>query len=81
MSKVTLKEIKKIINDVGLNAEFRTVSSNKWSDIVNNGIDIPVFFIEHYVDYQTAVFSYLSKSVIVLYIKINIVILICYLMS
>ncbi len=62
MCKVTLKEIKKIINDVGLNAEFRTVSSNKWSDIVNNGIDIPVFFIEHYVDYQIVVFNHLSKS-------------------
>ncbi len=62
MSKITLKEIKKIIDDVGLDAEFRSVSNNKWSDIIDNGKDVPVFFMEHYVNYQNVVFNYLSKS-------------------
>ena len=62
MSKVTLKEIKKVIDEVGLNAEFRKVSNNKWSNIINNEKDVPVFFMEHYVNYQTVVFNYLSKT-------------------
>ena len=62
MSKLTLKEIKKIIDDVGLNAEFRKVSNNKWSDIINDVKDVPVFFMEHFVNYQNILFNYLSDS-------------------
>jgi FemAB family protein len=62
MNKITLKDIKNIIVDVGLDAEFRKVSNNKWSDIINNGKDVPVVYMEHYVNYRTVVFNYLSKT-------------------
>jgi len=62
MKKVTLKEIKKIIDDVGLNAEFSDVSNSKWIDIINKSEDVPVFFMEHFVDYQNILFKFLSGS-------------------
>ena len=62
MNEVTIKDIKNIIDNISLDAEFRVDSKFKWSDVVNQAENIPVFFMEHYVNYQTVVFNYLSDS-------------------
>lgn len=62
MSKVTLKEIKKLIDDENLDAEFRNLSNSKWNDIINKSEDLPVFYMEHFVNYQKILFKFLSDS-------------------
>jgi FemAB family protein len=62
MPEVTLEEIQYIIKKAGLHAEFKKNSKIKWNDIVYKGKNILVFYMEHYVDYQTVLFSDLSKS-------------------
>lgn len=62
MNELTLKDIKKIIDSVGLNAEFRDKSKLEWADVINQAENIPVFYMEHYVNYQTVIFKHLSDS-------------------
>ena len=62
MSELTLRDIKKIIVNVGLDAEYRVESKFKWADVINQAENVPVFFMEHYVNYQTVIFNHLSDS-------------------
>jgi len=62
MPKITLKEIKNIMETSGLNAEFRVDSNNMWGDVVQKGRNVPFFYMENEVDYQTVLFNYLSES-------------------
>jgi len=62
ISIVVLREIKNILEDSGLNAEFRVDSKNIWNDVIKQGRNVPFYYIELEVDYQTVVFKYLSDS-------------------
>ena len=62
MNELTLKDVKNIIDDIDLNAEFRADSKHKWADVIYQAENVSVFYMEHYVNYQTAVFNYLSDS-------------------
>lgn len=57
-----LSEIKEIINVSGLNAQLRFDCKDKWSEILQREYNVPSFYLENEVDYQTAVFKYLSES-------------------
>ena len=45
MNELSLRDIKKIIDNVGLNAEFRVDSKFKWADVINQAENVPVFFM------------------------------------
>ena len=62
MSKVTFKEIKNIIETSGLNAEFRVDSKNIWENVIEQGRNVPFFYMKNEVDYKTVLFNYLSNS-------------------
>ena len=62
MSILTLREIKNIIESSGLNAQFRVDCKNEWSDVVEQGSDVPALYMEHLVDYQTVHFHGISDS-------------------
>jgi len=48
---LTLSEIKKIIEDSGLSAQFRIDCKGQWSDFVKQEYNIPYVYTEHHVDY------------------------------
>ena len=62
MSTVTLREIKNIIENSGLNAEFRVGFKHIWSDVIKRGRNVPCVYMEHLVDYQTTHFNNQSSS-------------------
>ena len=62
MSKVNLNQIKTLVENSGLNAEFRENSGISWTEIVKEQQNVPAFYMEHYVDYQTVSFNNLSDS-------------------
>ena len=57
-----LSEVRNIIEVSGLNAQFRLGCEDKWNDFVKHEYNVPSFYLENEVDYQIAVFNYLSKS-------------------
>lgn len=57
-----IKEVKALIQRSQLDAELRADCANEWSDLVDQNSDVPSFYLENEVDYQIAVFNYLSKS-------------------
>lgn len=62
MSEINFTEIKTLVVNSGLNAEFRKDSDISWTKIVKEVLNVPFFYMEHYVDYQTVLFNYLSES-------------------
>lgn len=62
MSTVTLREIKNIIENSGLHAEFRVDFKNIWSDVIKQGRNVPYIYMEHFVDYNTVYFHSLSDT-------------------
>ena len=45
-----------------LNAQFRIEAKNSWNDVIKRGQNVPFFYMEKEVDYQTVYFNYLSES-------------------
>lgn len=62
--KKNFKIIETILIDSGLNATFKQHSETEWDDVIKQGRNVPSFYIEREVDYQTIVFKYLSDSAI-----------------
>ena len=54
--------VKTLIQEAKLDAEFRENCGNQWDDILNKMSEVPSFYMENEVAYQTAVFNYVSKS-------------------
>jgi FemAB family protein len=57
-------EIMVLIQEAGLDAQFRENCGNEWSDGVNQISKVPTYYLEHLVNYQSIVFKYLSKNLI-----------------
>jgi FemAB family protein len=55
-------EIMLLIQEAGLDAQFRENCGNEWSDGVNQISEVPTYYLEHLVNYQSIVFKYLSEN-------------------
>jgi FemAB family protein len=58
----TLPEIKKIIEESGLKAQFRMHEKENWDDVVKRGGSVPTVYMWHFVDYNTVYFHSFSDS-------------------
>ena len=57
-------EVMMLIEQAGLDAQFRENSKNHWSDGVKKISEVPTYYQEHLVDYQLTVFKYVSENLI-----------------
>jgi FemAB family protein len=59
-----IKEVKALIQSSQLDAELRADCANEWNDLVDQVSDVPTYYLEHLVNYQSAVFQFLSDRLI-----------------
>jgi len=57
-------EIMTLIQVSGLDGQFRENSQNQWSDGVKKISEVPTYYQEHLVNYQSTVFKYVSENLI-----------------
>ena len=62
MSDATKREIKALLEQCGLKAEFRADSRVAWAEVISQCKDVPSLYMEHLVNYQTVHFNDLSSS-------------------
>ena len=57
-----LPEIKKIIEESGLSAQFRKHEKEDWDKVLKRGSNVPTVYAWHFVDYNTVYFHSFSDS-------------------
>ncbi len=57
-------EVMTLIQEAGIDAQFRENCGSQWSDLVNQISEVPTCYLEHYVSYQSIVFKYTSENLI-----------------
>lgn len=59
-----IKEVKALIQRSQLDAELRADCANEWNDLVDQNSDVPTYYMNHLVNYQSTVFQFLSDRLI-----------------
>lgn len=57
-------EVMTLIQEAGLDAQFRENCGSQWSDGVNQISEVPTYYLEHLVSYQSIVFKSVSENLI-----------------
>ena len=57
-------EVMTLIQEAGIDAQFQENCGSQWSELVNQISEVPTYYLEHYVRYQSIVFKYTSENLI-----------------